>query len=32
MSNKDQEFKNEAIRLAVTSAQPIAKTARDLGH
>jgi transposase len=31
MSNKDQEFKNEAIRLAITSAQPIAKTARDLG-
>lgn len=31
MGNKDQEFKSEAIRLAVTSAQPIAKTARDLG-
>lgn len=31
MRNKDQEFKNEAIRLAVTSAQPISKTARDLG-
>lgn len=31
MSNKDKEFKNEAIRLALTSSQPIAKTARDLG-
>ena len=26
-----EEFKQEAIRLATTSAQPIAKTARDLG-
>ncbi len=31
MSNKDKEFKHEAIRLALTSSQPIAKTARDLG-
>ena len=31
MSNKDKEFKTEAIRLALTSPQPIAKTARDLG-
>lgn len=27
----DKQFKEEAIRLAVTSPQPIAKTARDLG-
>jgi transposase len=26
-----EEFKQEAIRLATTSSQPIAKTARDLG-
>ena len=26
-----EEFKKEAIRLATTSPQPIAKTARDLG-
>ncbi len=26
-----EEFKQEAVRLATTSAQPIAKTARDLG-
>lgn len=26
-----KEFKQEAIRLATTSPQPIAKTARDLG-
>ena len=26
-----EEFKQEAIRLATTSPQPIAKTARDLG-
>lgn len=31
MSNKDKEFRNEAVRLALTSSQPIAKTARDLG-
>lgn len=31
MSNKDKEFKKEAVRLALTSPQPIAKTARDLG-
>lgn len=31
MSYKDKEFKKEAIRLALTSSQPIAKTARDLG-
>lgn len=31
MSNKDKEFRSEAVRLALTSAQPIAKTARDLG-
>ena len=31
MSNHDKQFKEEAIRLAVTSPQPIAKTARDLG-
>ena len=31
MSYKDKEFKDEAIRLALTSPQPIAKTARDLG-
>jgi transposase len=31
MSNRDKEFKNEAVRLALTSSQPITKTARDLG-
>lgn len=31
MSNKDKEFRKEAVRLALTSPQPIAKTARDLG-
>jgi transposase len=31
MSKYDQSFKDEAIRLALTSTQPIAKTARDLG-
>ena len=31
MSHKDKEFKKEAVRLALTSPQPIAKTARDLG-
>ncbi len=31
MSKHDKSFKDEAIRLALTSPQPIAKTARDLG-
>lgn len=31
MSQYDKSFKEEAIRLALTSAQPVAKTARDLG-
>jgi transposase len=31
MSKYDKAFKVEAIRLALSSAQPIAKTARDLG-
>ncbi|MFN7096414.1 MAG: transposase [Gammaproteobacteria bacterium] len=31
MSNRDKEFKKEAVRLALTSPQPIAKTALDLG-
>src|SRR3990167_7324882 len=31
MSRYDKAFKEEAIRLALTSGQPIAKTARDLG-
>ena len=31
MSKYDKQFKEEAVRLALTSAQPIAKTARDLG-
>lgn len=31
MSKYDQSFKEEAIRLALSSPQPIAKTARDLG-
>jgi len=31
MSHYDKSFKEEAIRLALTSAQPYSKTARDLG-
>jgi transposase len=31
MKMYDKQFKDEAIRLALTSAQPLAKTARDLG-
>lgn len=31
MSKYDKSFKAEAIRLALTSSQPISKTARDLG-
>lgn len=31
MSQYDKSFKEEAIRLALTSNQPISKTARDLG-
>ncbi|MHB1220433.1 MAG: transposase [Gammaproteobacteria bacterium] len=31
MSKYDKSFKEEAIRLALTSPQPISKTARDLG-
>ncbi len=31
MSNKNQQFKDEAIRLALSSSQSIAQTARDLG-
>lgn len=31
MSRYDQSFKDEAVRLALTSTQSIAKTARDLG-
>lgn len=31
MSNQGKEFRKEAVRLALTSPQPIAKTARDLG-
>jgi len=31
MSKHNKAFKEEAIRLALTSTQPIAKTARDLG-
>ena len=31
MSKYDKSFKEEAIRLATTSSQPISKTARDLG-
>jgi transposase len=30
MSNKTKEFRSEAVRLALTSSQPIAKAARDL--
>ena len=31
MQKKDNEFRKEAIHLALTSSQSIAKTARDLG-
>lgn len=31
MSKYDKSFKDEAVRLALTSTQPIAQTARDLG-
>lgn len=31
MSKYDQSFREEAVRLALTSSQPIAKTAYDLG-
>ena len=31
MSRHDKQYKEEAVRLAVTSPQPISKTARDLG-
>ncbi len=31
MSKYDKSFKDEAIRLALTSTQSIAQTARDLG-
>jgi transposase len=31
MSKYSKEFKDEAVRLALSSTQPIAKTARDLG-
>lgn len=31
MSKYDKSFKEEATRLALSSPQPIAKTARDLG-
>ncbi len=31
MSKYDKAFKEEAVRLALTSPQPITKTARDLG-
>lgn len=31
MSKYDQSFKEEAVRLALTSTQSIAKTASDLG-
>ena len=31
MKQYDKSFKEEAIRLAVTSPQPYSKTARDLG-
>lgn len=29
--SKDQQFKDEAVRLALTSSQSVAQTARDLG-
>ena len=31
MKQRDSEFKKEAVRLALSSSQSIAKTARDLG-
>lgn len=31
MTKHDKQFKEEAVRLAITSPQPIAKTAHDLG-
>lgn len=31
MTKYDQSFKAEAVRLALTSTQPLSKTARDLG-
>ena len=31
MSKYDKSFKEEAVRLALTSPQPLSKTARDLG-
>jgi transposase len=31
MKRYDQSFREEAVRLALTSGQPYAKTARDLG-
>ena len=31
MKRYDKSFKEEAVRLALTSGQPYAKTARDLG-
>jgi hypothetical protein len=31
MTMHDKQFKEEAVRLAITSPQPIAKTAHDLG-
>lgn len=31
MKRHDKQFKEEAVRLAITSPQPLAKTAHDLG-
>lgn len=31
MKHHDQSFREEAVRLALTSSQPYSKTARDLG-
>jgi len=31
MSKYDQAFRDEAVRLALSSSQPIAQTAKDLG-
>lgn len=31
MTKHDKQFKEEAVRLAITSPQPISKTAHDLG-
>jgi transposase len=31
MRNRDNQFRDEAVRLALTSSQSISKTARDLG-